>query len=136
MNGVGRWLPGLGRVFLSLIFFVTCYGDITGWGRSTAYMASKGIPAASILLGGAVALKLIGSLSLILGLKVRFGAIVLMLFLIPTTLIMHDFWMAAGADREMQLTEFLKNVGLLGGLFQVIAFGSGPPASPVRSPRR
>jgi len=54
----------------------------------------------------------------ILGVRARWGAVALILFLIPTTLIFHT---TAG-----EWTQFFKNLSLLGGLLLLTATGSGP----------
>jgi uncharacterized membrane protein YphA (DoxX/SURF4 family) len=84
------------------------------------------LPWVSWFLIGALVLKFIGSLLLIIGWKVRFGAACLALFLIPVTLIMHDFWNQPGTNQSLEMIMFLKNLAILGGLMVVIAFGKGP----------
>jgi uncharacterized membrane protein YphA (DoxX/SURF4 family) len=57
----------------------------------------------------------------LLGYKTRLGAILLILFLIPTTLVFHtDF------SKEMQVIAFLKNLAIIGGLLMVVYAGAGP----------
>jgi len=87
---------------------------VAGW------MASAGLPAASVLLVPTIALEIGGGLMLITGWKVRYAAAVVALFLIPTTLIFHAFWSADAASFQAQLTNFLKNVAIFGGLLMVI----------------
>jgi putative oxidoreductase len=48
-------------------------------------------------------------------------------FLVPVTLIMHDFWtLDEGPQRMEQMINFMKNVSISGGLLMVLALGSGP----------
>jgi putative oxidoreductase len=54
------------------------------------------------------------------------GAILLIIFLVPVTLVFHNFWAYQGMDQQMQMANFLKNVGLAGGLALVAVFGPGP----------
>jgi putative oxidoreductase len=65
----------------------------------------------------------IGGLLVFLGLKLRFGALLLVLLLIPTTLLFHSFWLLQGEQRDLQTIMFLKNLSIFGGLLLVIAFG-------------
>ena len=55
----------------------------------------------------------------------RVGALGLLVFLIPTTVIFHDFWNLAGPERAMQMVNFLKNLAIMGGLTLLIADGPG-----------
>ena len=75
------------------------------------------MPWAPLLCGSAAALESVGGLALILGYQSRWAAGALSVFLIAATLIFH-----AAPDQRIQL---LKNLAILGGLLQVMAFGSG-----------
>jgi putative oxidoreductase len=50
---------------------------------------------------------------------------VLIIFLIPTTLIFHDFWTYEGAAAQNQMQHFMKNLSIMGGLLFVLGTGSG-----------
>lgn len=118
-----KYIPLVARAFLATIFLYSAFGKITGFSGTQQYMAASGIPQAltGLLLVGAIILELFGGLSVLLGYKARWGAIALILFLIPATLIFHTNF-----AQPMQLIQFMKNLGLLGGLLMVYAFGSGP----------
>jgi putative oxidoreductase len=125
------------RILLSQIFIISGVKHLLSWGDTIGYMTSKGMALEGILgrsgvvfvhimLAGAVTFLLVGGLSVLLGIRARGGALLLVLFLIPVTLIFHDFWHCkTDADRIMQTINFMKNTGLAGGLLMVLAFGSG-----------
>jgi putative oxidoreductase len=114
------YVPLIARVLLGLIFVMSGITKITGFEGTQQYMASHGMPATAILLVGAIAVEILGGLSIILGLWARGGAVALVLFLIPATLIFHtDF------SQQTQLIMFLKNLSIMGGLLLIIAFGTG-----------
>ena len=126
------------RVLLSLIFLSAGVHHLFDWGAIVQSMADKGLGFESVfgrlsgvfvngLHVGAVAFLVVGGLSVLLGIRARLGAVLLILFLIPVTLTFHDFWhYEAGMERTMQMTDFMKNAGLAGGLLMVLAYGSGP----------
>jgi putative oxidoreductase len=115
----------LGRVFLALLFVVSGIGKITGYAGTAAVMASKGLPMVDILLPLTIAVELGGGLLLALGWKARWAAAALFLFLIPTTLIFHQFWGIDPKLVQMQKIHFLKNVAIMGGMLMVLAIGAG-----------
>ena len=115
----------LGRIFLALLFVVSGIGKITGYAGTAAVMASKGLPLVDILLPLTIAVELGGGLLLALGWKARWAAAALFLFLIPTTLIFHQFWGIDPKLVQMQKIHFLKNVAILGGMLLVLAIGAG-----------
>jgi putative oxidoreductase len=67
----------------------------------------------------------LGGLFVLLGIKVRLGAILLILFLIPSTVIMHAFWMYHGSMRETHMMMFLTNISIVGGLFILATSAEG-----------
>ena len=113
--------PLIGRLMLVVIFIKAAIGKINGFDGTAKYMASKGMPMTSFLLFGAIVFLLVGSLSLLVGYKARIGALLLILFLLPTTLIFHPFWV-----EPAQMGAFVKNLAVLGGLFYVLGMGAGP----------
>lgn len=115
----------LGRVFLSLIFIVSGLNHFSS--GSISYADSQGIPAADILVPVSGLLALIGGLSVLTGLHARVGAVLLMLFMIPVTFLMHDFWNVADPqEAQTQMIHFLKNISILGGIVLVGFYGAGP----------
>ena len=122
-----EWLKSfgilIGRILLVLIFLRSGIGKIEDFNGTAQYMASHGIaPYTNFFLVGAIFCELVGSLTVILGYFARFGAIVLLLFLIPTTLIFHDVFTNPNQDIWIQ---FMKNVGIFGGLLVLLAVGAG-----------
>ncbi len=126
MAKIERITPPLGRMLLALIFLASGFGKIGGWHKTAGYMASKGMPLVPLLLVAAVLLEIGGGLSVLMGLKARIGAAALIVFLIPATLIFHNFWALEGTEQQMNMIMFMKNLAILGGLLLVIAFGAGP----------
>ena len=88
-------------------------------------MSAKGLPAASLLLALAIAFELFGGLSVLTGFKTKLGAILLIIFLVPVTLVFHNFWAVPPEQMVMQKIQFLKNLSIIGGLALLIAFGPG-----------
>jgi len=115
----------VGRIFLALLFVVSGVGKITGYAGTAAYMASKGLPLADFLLPMTILVELGGGLLLALGWKARWAAAALLLFLIPATLIFHQFWGIDPKLAQMQKIHFLKNVAIMGGMLMVLAIGAG-----------
>jgi putative oxidoreductase len=76
------------------------------------------------------AVQLGGGLSLLLGIEARLGALLLLLFLIPVTVMYHPFWKRSGADFVTEADHFVSNLAIIGGLLVIVALGSGP-ISPI-----
>lgn len=108
------------RAFLGALFLISGAFKIAGFSGVAGYMASAGLPLVPVLLVITIAIEVGAGLSLITGWKAFYGATILALFLIPTTVIFHAFWSADAANFSNQLTNFLKNLAILGGMLLVI----------------
>jgi putative oxidoreductase len=110
----------IGRILLVLIFLYSGIGKVGNFGGTAQYMAKYGMPYVNFFLVGAIFFEWVGSLTVISGYFTRFGALLLLIFMIPTTLIFHtDF-----AD-PMQKIHFMKNVSMFGGLLILLSIGAG-----------
>ena len=116
-----KFIPLVGRAFLSAIFLRAGINNLLNFSSTQQMIAGRGLPLPALLLIGNILFCLVGGIFVLLGYKTRIGAILLILFLIPTTLIFHNFW-----ANPSELTAFLQNLGLIGGLLILFYFGSGP----------
>jgi putative oxidoreductase len=114
----------LARVLLSIIFIVAGIGKLTDWSGTVAVMAAHGMPAVPLFLTPTIIIELIGGLALLLGWHTRLVALILFLYLIPVTLVFHDFWSYTGQMHQMQMVNFLKNLAIMGGLLEFFVFGA------------
>lgn len=124
----------IGRLLLSLIFILSGIQKIPNWTQTSEYMASKGLPFVPLLLAATIAIEVLGGLSVLLGYRARVGALVLALWLIPVTMIFHNFWAIADPmQQRVEMVNFLKNLSILGALLFVSARGAGQPSFDARS---
>jgi uncharacterized membrane protein YphA (DoxX/SURF4 family) len=122
-----KYAPLAGRILLSLIFILSGAGKIFDWDGTAGYMSAHGMPLVPLFLIGTIVFELGGGFSVLFGYKAKWGSLLLILFLIPTTFIFHSFWgMTDPMMQKMQMVMFLKNFSIMGGLFLVYSFGSGP----------
>ena len=119
MSSLQGYLALGGRLLLSAIFLLSGSGKIMDWSGTAAHMRAEGMPLVPLLLVGAILFELVGGFSLLFAWKPKLGAWLLFLYLIPTTLIFHDFWAFGGAERMNQMIHFLKNLTIMGGLLIV-----------------
>lgn len=116
----------IGRLLLAALFLIAVAGKLMNYDATAAYMAVKNLPMIPLLLGLTIVIEAVGGLSLLFGYKVRFMATVLALYLIPVTLLMHDFWtVQEPMMKQIEMYNFLKNLGIIGGLLYVAACGAG-----------
>ncbi len=115
-----RFIPLIARTFLTVIFIRSGFSKLMDFAGTQQQIADVGLPLAALFTLGAIAFELVGAVSVILGYKARWGALLLIVFLVPTTLIFHTNF-----AEPMQVTQFLKNLSILGGLLLITVYGSG-----------
>jgi putative oxidoreductase len=114
-----------GRILYSLIFVMASFSNFSQ--KAIGYAVAKGVPLASIAVPLSGVIALLGGLSIALGYKAKWGACLLVLFLIPVTLMMHNFWAINDPMMaQMQQIMFMKNLALLGTALFISQMGSGP----------
>ncbi len=121
--------PAVGRFLITFVFLKSAVSKISGFTVVAGLMAKKGMPFAEALLVAAIVLEIAGSLMVLLGWRARLGALALAVFLVPATVIFHDFWAVGGTQlREAanQANHFYKNLSILGALVFIMCTGPGP----------
>jgi putative oxidoreductase len=122
---LGRITTPIGRALYALIFLLAVPGHFSS--ALVTYASQAGVPAPEVLVPLSGAMAGLGGLSILLGYRARIGALLIILFLIPVTLFMHNFWAIADPiQRQMQLGNFMKNTAMLGGALYMLRCGSGP----------
>ena len=120
-----KYIVLTGRIFFSLIFIIAGPNHFSS--ASIGYAASQGVPLSSIVVPLSGLMALIGGLSIATGFKAKWGALLIIIFLIPVTLMMHQFWTVKDPMMmQMQMEMFMKNIAMLGGAMVIANFGSGP----------
>lgn len=108
------------RVLLSLVFIVGGFGFLMNFAATTKFvgmgLSNVGLPVslASIALVIAIILKLGGGLMLMFNYRTSCAAWMLIAFTVGATLMYHMNW--GGDGGQMQMTNFLKNLAIIGGL--------------------
>ncbi|MBL0394840.1 DoxX family protein [Ramlibacter monticola] len=115
----------VGRVLLAWLFVPAGWGKIMGFSGTVGYIASKGVPLPEVCAAIAIAAELGLGLALLVGLKARWAAIGLAIFVAVITPIFHNYWASPEAQVMMQKQAFNKNLAIVGGLLVVAAFGAG-----------
>jgi putative oxidoreductase len=129
----------LGRMLLPLIFIVSGVQKLMNVADTARMLADSNVPIPDQIvpyLGGmpkfeaagyAVGvIELICGLMVLIGFKVRWGALVLVVFTACTIFFVHHFWDMQGAAYAENLRETLKNLAIMGGLLLVVACGPSP----------
>jgi len=117
----------IGRIFLSAIFIYEAVDSILYFGKTKEVMTEYGLTwNQDFLLCGAIFLLGMGGLMVLFGYRTTLGCIMLLLYWVPVTLIVHDFW-NSDTDLAMRYDSifFMKDFAIVGGLLMLVGKGSG-----------
>src|SRR5262250_1262934 len=99
----------IGRVVFALLFLSSGFGHFMQTEAMAGYATARGVPAAknAVQLSGVVLL--VGGLSVLLGIWADLGALLLVVFLVPTAVLMHGFWRESDAQaKQLEIIQFNK----------------------------
>jgi putative oxidoreductase len=129
----------LGRIFIPIVFLVTGIQKLMNIGDIAKMLAANNIPIPDEIvpylgsipkyeaLGYLIAVVEIScGLLVLIGLKARWAALVLIVFTACTIIFVHHFWDMEGAALIENRTQALKNLSIMGGLLLIVAVGSSP----------
>jgi putative oxidoreductase len=131
----------LGRIFLPIFFIVAGIQKLMNVQGIAKPLEDIGVPVPEEIvpyLGGIPkfealgyfigAVEVICGLMVVIGLKARWGALVLVVYAACTIFFVNHFWDMEGAEASTNLTGALMNLSILGGLLLIVAAGAGPGA--------
>jgi len=120
----------LGRIVFGGYFIMAGFNHFANLKMMSGYARSKNVPAPSLAVGGTGVMLILGGLSVVLGVLPVLGLLILILFLIPTTLMMHNYWTIEDPVQRMgEQVNFLKNLGLAGASLTLMHGAANWPLS-------
>ena len=115
-----------GRILLASLFVISGIFKIIGFSGTVGYMGSLGLPVPTLAVIATILVEVGGGLLLLTGSRfARPAALLIAVFTVGATLAAHRFWAVDAAAMQGQLTNFLKNLSIIGGL---LVFWSITPA--------
>lgn len=112
----------IGRIVFTVLFLSSAYGHLRQSEAMAGYATSRGVPAARVAVLGSGVLLLIGGLSVLLGVWHDLGALLLVIFLVPTAVLMHGFWKEADPQaKQLETISFTKDMALAGAALMLFA---------------
>ncbi len=116
----------IGRVFLATIFIFEAVDSTLYFEKTKQAMTVNGLNwNQEMLLYGSIFLLILGGLMVLFGYRSTLGAILLLIYWVPVTFIVHDFWNYPKEELREQSILFMKNIAIIGGLLMLAGKGSG-----------
>lgn len=115
----------LARILISIIFVGAGALKLMHFSGTAQMLAAKGIPLATVVAALVILIELGGGIAIIIGWKTKVAAAVQFVYLIPVSVMFHNFWAAPPEMHQMQQLNFLKNLAIMGGLLLLATRGAG-----------
>jgi len=115
----------VGRILMSWIFLSSGFGKLMNVAGFAAVLDKRGVPAPSFMGWLGVIVEFGGGLLILLGVKIRYAAILMILFVAVATLISHRYWDYPVDQLVAQQTNFWKNITIIGGFLFMFLAGAG-----------
>lgn len=112
----------LGRVIFGGYFIYSGIHHFTNLKMMSGYAQSKKapMPQASVIITGLMLLA--GGMSYLFNFHITIGSVLLILFLLPATFMMHNFWTIKDPMQKMgEMVNFFKNCALIGALLLMLS---------------
>ena len=122
-----EWLLLIGRIIFGGFFVFNGLNHFMNLGLMGEYALSKGTPAPKVAVAGTGVMLLVGGLSVVLGVLPVIGLILLVLFLVPVAVVMHNFWAVPEEQKINEQVNFMKNMGLAGAALALMYGASDWP---------
>jgi uncharacterized membrane protein YphA (DoxX/SURF4 family) len=123
----------IGRIIVGGFFLMNGFNHFAKLNMMAGYAKSEGTPAPALAVGGTGVILLLGGASLLLGYHPTIGAVLLMIFLLGVSFGIHNFWAVQDQQAKIaEMTNFLKNMALLGLLLMTLAIPRPWPMSLAR----
>jgi putative oxidoreductase len=111
----------VGRVLFGVFFIMSGINHFTNAGMMSGYAKSKNVPLAYLAVVGTGVMLVLGGLSVLLGLFPVVGLVLIVVFLLPTSVLIHNFWTVQDPQaRAAEQVNFLKNIALTGAALALV----------------
>jgi uncharacterized membrane protein YphA (DoxX/SURF4 family) len=125
----------IGRIIFGGYFVFNGLNHFRNLGMLSDYAQSKGTPAPSLAVAASGVLLLLGGVSILLGAYPIVGIALLIVFLVPVSFMMHNFWTVEDAQMKMNdMINFTKNMALAGAALMLLALPRPWPLSLALGP--
>lgn len=112
----------IGRSLIGLYFLVPGVMKFVAWDMHIALMEKHGMIFIPVLLVLAGVIQIVASISILMNRYVAPSAFILALMVVAINFNLHDFWNFTGQEGAHEMQNFIKNLGILGGLLVLAAY--------------
>lgn len=115
----------VGRILYGGYFVMSGINHFQHADMMAGYAGSKGVKSPKLAVYFSGLLLLVGGLGILFGVWINFAVLCLVLFLVPVTFMMHNYWKDTDTNMKMSnRINFMKNMALLGAALMFLAIAT------------
>ncbi len=119
----------IGRIIVGLFYFYNGINHFIKFADMSGYAKYKGVPLAGVGVIVSGLLLIVAALTLLLGKFPELGIAALVVFFIPVTFMMHNFWAVPQEQQMAETVNFTKNLALMGSALMFLGIKKPWPFS-------
>jgi len=104
----------MGRIIVGAFYIYNGISHFLRFTALTEYAKSKGVPFPEGGIAVTGVLLLMAGITFLLGIFPEIGVASVVIFFIPVTFLMHNFWAVSQEQKAMDMVNFAKNMALMG----------------------
>jgi putative oxidoreductase len=110
---------------MSALFIPGGLRKLMDLGAFAATLHKQNVPLADVLAPIGACVEFFGGIAVLVGFQLRIATLLMIVFTIIASFIAHRFWELEAPARQMQQTQFFKNLAIIGGFCALWAAGAG-----------
>ncbi|MBC7884963.1 MAG: DoxX family protein [Saprospiraceae bacterium] len=116
----------LGRILIAFLFMYEALDAFVFFDKTKATMTAYGLTwQQDLLLGTIIFALLLGGILVLIGYYANIGAMLLLCYWLPFTVIVYSFWDDPQEYQRLHALYFMRNLAMCGGLLLLMANGAG-----------
>jgi putative oxidoreductase len=115
----------LARLSMGWLFLTSGWMKLSNVAGAIGYLTNLGVPSPNLVVWLVLGCELLIGITLILGIAVRYSAVLTVVFLVCATALAHRYWTYPAPQQANQYAHFLKNLALIGGALLLLWSGGG-----------
>ena len=116
----------MGRIFIAFLFIYEALDALVFYDKTKATMATYGIVwQQDLILTTIIIVLILGGTMVLIGYYANIGALLLLFYWLPFTLIVYSFWNDPPEYQRIHALLFMRGLALSGGLMLLVANGAG-----------
>ncbi len=119
----------IGRIIVGIFYLYNGINHFVKFTDMTQYAKYKEVPLAGVGVAVSGLLLIVAAFTILLGFFPEVGVVAVVVFFIPVTFMMHNFWAVPQEQQMAEMVNFTKNIALMGSALMFLGIKKPWPLS-------